>query len=71
MLTSAMGRLLLAMNMYIQQLLKADMFFSTMDMLLPELHMVDTLLPTGGYACPNLNSSTMSWISNTRTGFFF
>ena len=50
---------------------KADMSFSTMDMLLPELHMVDTLLPTGGYACPNLNSSTMSWISNTRTGLFF
>ena len=41
---------------------KADMSLSTMYMLLPELYMVDMLLPTHGYASPNLSSSTMSWI---------
>ena len=66
-----MGGLLLAMDMDMLQLPMADMSLSAtymtflnmeMDMLLPERSMVDTLLPTRGYASPNLSSSTMSWI---------
>ena len=66
-----MGGLLLAMDMDMLQLPMADMFLSAtdmtflnmdMDMLLPERSMADTLLPTRGYASPNLSSSTMSWI---------
>ena len=62
MLTTAMGRLLLATSMDMFQLPMADMTLSTMDMLLPERYMADLLLPTRGYASPNLSSSTMSWI---------
>ena len=71
MFTTAMGRLLLAMDMDMLQLPMADMFLSAMDMtflnmdmdmLLPECSMEDTLLLTRGYASLNLSSSTMSWI---------
>ena len=71
MLTIAMGGLLLAMDMDMLQLPMADMSLSAtymtflnmeMDMLLPERSMVDTLLPTRGYASLNLNSRTLSWI---------
>ena len=71
MLTTAMGRLLLAVDMDMLQLPMADMSLSAMDMTffnmdmdmhLPERSMADTLLPTRGYAPLNLSSSTMSWI---------
>ena len=71
MLTIATGRLLLAMDMDMLQLPMADMLLSAMDMTLlkmdmdwplPECSMVDTLLPTRGYASFNMNSSTMSRI---------
>ena len=66
-----MGRLLPAMDMDMLQLPMADMLLSAMDMTLlnmymdrplQECSMVDTLLPTRGYASFNLNSSTMSHI---------
>ena len=71
MLTIAMGRLLLAMDMDMLQLPMADMLLSAtdmtllnmdMDMDIPECSMADTLLPTRGYTSFNLNSSTMSRI---------
>ena len=71
MLTIAMGRLLLAMDMDMLQLPMVDMLLSAMDMTLlkmdmdwplPECSMVDTLLLTRGYSSFNLNSSTMSQI---------
>ena len=66
-----MGSLLLAMDMDMLQLPMVNMLLSATDMTLlnmdmdrplPECSMVDTLLPTRGYASFNLNSSTMSWI---------
>ena len=71
MLTIAMGRLFIAMDMDMLQPPMADMLLSAMDMTLlnmdmdmplPECSMADTLLPTCGYASFNLNSSTMSRI---------
>ena len=51
---------------------KADMSLSTMDMLPPEPYMVDTLLPTRGYASPNLSLNLeLDMNTNTRTGLLF
>ena len=69
MLTIAMGRLLLAMDMDMLQLSMADMFLSATDMTLlnmdidmplPECSMADTLLPTREYASFNLNRRSLS-----------